>query len=120
LVSQTTELLAKDHLGPVLPAHTCAALDTDWRDLPFIKTRLGSGYCVRTLAQGTCAYTNICEHCPTFRSDVTFLPALLTQRVDSEALVSDAEPRGWGGEEAARHRRLIERLDRLISDAQSE
>jgi hypothetical protein len=43
---------------------------------------------------------------------------LLTQRVDTEALVADAEARGWG-EEAARHRRLIERLDRLISDAQS-
>jgi hypothetical protein len=73
---------------------------------------------VRTLAQGTCAYTNICEHCPNFRSDATFLPTLLTQRVDTEALVADAEARGWG-EEAARHRRLIERLDRLISDAQS-
>lgn len=109
---------AKDLLGPVLPERTCAALDTDWRDSALIKTRLGNGYCVRTLAQGTCAYTNICEHCPTFRSDVTFLSTLLTQRVDVEALVSDAEARGWG-EEAARHRRLIERLDRLISDAQS-
>jgi hypothetical protein len=73
---------------------------------------------VRTLAQGSCAYTNICEHCPNFRSDAAFLPTLLTQRVDTEALVADAEARGWG-EEAARHRRLIERLDRLISDAQS-
>jgi hypothetical protein len=32
--------------------------------------------------------------------------------------VADAVARGWG-EEAARHRHLIERLDRLISDAQS-
>jgi integrase len=109
---------AKGLLGPVLAERTCATLDVDWRDTAFIKTRLGSGYCVRTLAQGTCAYTNICEHCPTFRSDVTFLPTLLTQRIDAEVLVSDAEARGWG-EEATRHRRLIERLDRLISDAQS-
>ena len=109
---------AKDLLGSVLPERTCATLDTDWRDSALIKTRLAGGYCVRTLAQGTCAYSNICEHCPTFRSDVTFLPALLTQRADAEVLVCDAETRGWG-EEAARHQRLIVRLDRLISDAQS-
>jgi integrase len=110
--------LAKDRLGPVLPERTPVALNTDWRSAPLIKARLGGGYCVRTLAQGSCAYTNICEHCPNFRSDATFLPTLLTQRVDTEALVADAEARGWG-EEAGRHRRLIERLDRLISDAQS-
>jgi integrase len=110
--------LAKDRLGPVLPERTPVALNTDWRSAPLIKARLGGGYCVRTLAQGSCAYTNICEHCPNFRSDATFLPTLLTQRVDTEALVADAEARGWG-EEAARHRRLIERLDRLIVDAQS-
>jgi site-specific recombinase XerD len=110
--------LAKDRLGPVLPERTPVALNTDWRQARLIKARLGGGYCVRTLAQGTCAYTNICEHCPNFRSDATFLPTLLTQRVDTEALIADAEARGWG-EEAARHRRLIERLDRLISDAQS-
>jgi site-specific recombinase XerD len=110
--------LAKGRLGPVLPERTPVALNTDWQSAPLIKARLGGGYCVRTLAQGTCAYTNICEHCPNFRSDATFLPTLLTQRVDTEALVADAEARGWG-EEAARHGRLIERLDRLISDAQS-
>jgi len=110
--------LAKDRLGPVLPERTSVALDTDWRSAPLIKARLGAGYCVRALAQGSCAYTNICEHCPNFRSDATFLPILLTQRVDTEGLMADAKARGWG-EEAARHRRLIERLDRLISDAES-
>jgi site-specific recombinase XerD len=110
--------LAKDRLGPVLPERTPVALNTDWRDAPLIKARLAGGYCVRTVAQGTCAYTNICEHCPNFRSDATFLPILLTQRADTAALVADAEARGWG-DEAARHRRLIDRLDRLISNAQS-
>jgi hypothetical protein len=61
---------------------------------------------------------NICEHCPNFRSDATFLPILLTQRADTAALVADAEARGWG-DEAARHRRLIDRLDQLISNARS-
>jgi hypothetical protein len=73
---------------------------------------------VRTLAQGTCAYTNICEHCPNYRSDATFLPTLLTQRADAASLMADAEARGWG-DEAARHRRLIDRLDRLISGSKS-
>lgn len=110
--------LAKERLGPVLPEATPVTLDTDWRNAPLIKARLAGGYCVRTLAQGTCAYTNICEHCPNYRSDATFLPTLLTQRADAASLVSDAEARG-SGDEAARHRRLVDRLDRLISGAES-
>src|SRR6266545_1478104 len=78
--------------------------------------RLFGGYCLRTAAQGSCAYANICEHCPNFRSEASFLPVLQLQRVDAEALAADAEQRGWG-EEAARHRRLIERLDLLITQA---
>lgn len=84
--------LAKDRLGPVLPERTPVTLATDWRSVALIKARLGAGYCVRTLTQGSCAYTNICEHCPNFRSDATFLPILLTQRVDTEGLVADAGP----------------------------
>jgi hypothetical protein len=80
--------------------------------------RAGSrgGYCLRTAAQGSCAYANICEHCPNFRSEASFLPVLQLQRADAEALAADAQARGWG-EEAARHRRLIERLDLLITQA---
>ena len=59
---------------------------------------------------------NICEHCQNFRSENTFLPVLRLQKVDAEALVADAEARGWG-EEAARHRRLVERIDALIAKA---
>jgi hypothetical protein len=110
--------LAKERLGPVLPEATPVTLDTDWRHAPLIKARLAGGYCVRALAQGTCAYTNICEHCPNYRTDATFLPTLLTQRADARSLMDDAHARGWG-EEAARHRRLIDRLDRLISGAHS-
>jgi site-specific recombinase XerD len=108
--------LAKQHLGPVLPDATPVNLNTDWRAAPLIKARLAGGYCVRTLAQGTCAYTNICEHCPNYRSDATFLPVLMTQRTDAATLAADADTRGWG-EEAARHRRLVERLDQLIARA---
>jgi hypothetical protein len=113
--------LAKERLGPVLPtsAATPVELTTDWRKAPLIKARLAGGYCLRTAAQGVCAYTNICEHCPNFRSDATFLPVLAAQRADAEDLARDAEARGWG-EEAARHRRLVERLDALMSHAHNQ
>jgi site-specific recombinase XerD len=113
--------LAKAQLGPVLPAERtqlplAAITGGNWRDAPLIKARLAGGYCLRTATQGSCAYANICEHCPNFRSGASFLPVLQLQRVDAEALAADAAARGWG-DEAARHRRLIERLDLLITQA---
>jgi site-specific recombinase XerD len=113
--------LAKARLGPVLPGERTQLPITgitggNWRDAPLIKARLAGGYCLRAAAQGPCAYANICEHCPNFRSEASFLPVLQLQRADAEALAADAAARGWG-DEAARHRRLIERLDLLITQA---
>ena len=113
--------LAKAQLGPVLPADRtqlpiAGITGGNWRDAPLIKARLAGGYCLRTAAQGPCPYANICEHCPNFRSGASFLPVLQLQRADAEALAADAQARGWG-EETARHRRLIERLDMLITQA---
>ena len=88
----------------------------NWRDTPLIKARLAGGYCLRAAAQGPCVYANICEHCPNFRTEASFLPILQLQRADAETLAADADARGWG-EEAARHRRLLERIDALISQA---
>jgi integrase len=111
---------AKAQLGPVLPARTqlpiadISAGATDWKDTPTIKARMAGGYCLRTPAQQACVYANICEHCPNFRTESTFLPILATQRADADALAVDAEARGWGAE-ATRHRRLVERLDQLIN-----
>lgn len=110
--------LAKVRLGPVLPQATPVELAGDWRQAPLIKARLAGGYCLRAAAQGACAYANICEHCPNFRSEASFLPILAAQRTDAEALAADAEQRGWG-KEAARHRALVERLDLLMSRAQA-
>ena len=113
--------LAKARLGPVLPGERtqlplAAVTGGNWRDAPLIKARLAGGYCLRTAAQGSCAYANICEHCPNFRSEATLLPVLRLQRADAEALAADAQARGWG-DEATRHRRLIERLDMLIAQS---
>ena len=111
---------AKAQLGPVLPHRDplpitdITAGSTDWKDTPTIKARLAGGYCLRTAAQGACAYANICEHCPNFRTESTFLPILATQRADAAALAADADARGWG-QEATRHRRLVERLDHLMN-----
>jgi hypothetical protein len=110
--------LAKARLGPILPQAIPVELNTDWRSAPLIKARLAGGYCLRTVGQGSCAYANICELCPNFRNDAGFLAVLGAQRADTETLIADADNRGWG-EEAARHRRLLERLDLLLSRAEA-
>ena len=113
--------LAKARIGP-LPEGTSDGsrlrADGDWRDEPAIKARLAGGYCLRAPAQGACPYANICEHCPSFRTDAASVSVLAAQRVDAEALAQDAEARGWI-EEAERHRRLITRLDALLAEGEA-
>ena len=112
--------LAKSRLGP-LPtgrARIPVTGDADWRDAPAIKARLAGGYCLRAPAQGSCPYANICEHCPNFRTDAASVSVLSAQRVDAEALATDAESRGWI-DEADRHRRLIVRLDALLAEGEN-
>lgn len=115
--------LAKEQIGP-LPAGAPGGrtalplLDGDWRQAPAIKARLAGGYCLRAEAQGPCPYANICEQCPSFRSDASHLAVLAAQRVDARALAADAAARGWSAE-ADRHRLLAERLDALIDQAEA-
>jgi integrase len=111
--------LAKARLGPVLGERTSPPLldvtgGHDWREAPHLKTRLAAGYCVRTAAQGACSYANICEHCPSLRTDATFLPILAAQRVDAATLAADAKARGWE-QEATRHQALVARIDQLMT-----
>lgn len=113
--------LAKSHIGalPTRPQLPLADItgNADWQDTPTIKARLAGGYCIRAPAQGACPYANICEHCPSFRTDATYLPVLAAQRLDAEKLAADAQARGWI-DEAARHHRLLERLDTIIASSQ--
>ncbi len=109
--------LAKARIGP-LPqgrARIPVTAEGDWRRAPAIKARLAGGYCLRAPAQGACPYANICEHCPSFRTDAASVSVLAAQRVDAEALAADAEARGWI-DEAQRHRCSIARLDALLAD----
>lgn len=113
--------LAKAHIG-ALPARQQLPLTdvtgaTDWKETPTFKARLAGGFCMRAPAQGSCPYANICEYCPSFRTDATYLPVLAAQRVDAETLATDAQARGWI-DEADRHRRLLTRLDALITQTQ--
>lgn len=110
--------LAKTRLGPIPTGRVRLPVigAGDWREAPAIKARLAGGYCLRAPAQGACPYANICEHCPSFRTDAASRAVLAAQRVDAEALAADADARGWG-EEAERHRRLVARLDALIAEA---
>lgn len=91
----------------------------DWRDTPLLKSRMAGGFCLRAPAQGACSYANICEHCPSYRSEPSSLPILAAQRVDADALARDAEQRGWI-DEADRHHKLIARLDTLIADTETQ
>jgi hypothetical protein len=79
---------------PVIADGGCTA-GNDWRDAPSIKARLPGGHCLRAPAQGACPYANICEHCPSFRTDAASVAVLAAQRVDTEALLADAQTRGW-------------------------
>lgn len=110
--------LAKTRLGslPTGPIRIPVRAEPagDWREEPAYKSRLAGGYCLRAPAQGACPYANICEHCPSFRSDASSVAVLAAQRVDAQALAADAEKRGWI-DEAERHRRLVARLDVLIA-----
>jgi hypothetical protein len=108
--------LAKERLGPVVPEAPTDRSDGNWRELPLIKSRMAGGYCLRTAAQGVCAYTNVCEHCPNYRSEPAMLAVLSAQRVDAQALAEDAERRGWN-DEARRHVALVDRLDAIIANA---
>ncbi len=113
--------LAKSHIGP-LPAGRpgLPLVDVtgggDWKDAPALKSRMAGGFCLRAPAQGACPYANICEHCPSFRTDSTHLGVLAAQRQDAQALAADAEARGWI-DEADRHHRLIARLDAVMTQA---
>jgi hypothetical protein len=80
---------------------------------------LPNGRTLRTHRGGSsCPYANICEHCPSFHTDSTHLGVLAAQRIDAQALATDAENRGWI-EEADRHRKLVARLDTLIARSES-
>ena len=110
--------LAKDRIGamPTAPngrsriqvtantgcATGCGPGD-NWHDAPAIKSRLAGGHCLRAPAQGACPYANICEHCPSFRTDAASVAVLGAQRVDTQALLADAQDRGWI-DETDRHR----------------
>lgn len=88
----------------------------DWRATPTIKSRLAGGYCLRAPAQEACPYANICEHCPSFRTENSNLPVLQAQRKDAALLAQDARGRGWDSE-AQRHDALVAQLDLLINEA---
>jgi integrase len=110
--------LAKQRLGPLPQQPATEEPAGDWRQLPLIKSRLAGGYCLRTAAQGVCAYTNVCEHCRNFRSEPAMLAVLSAQRADAHQLAHDAQQRGWN-DEVTRHLKLVERLDALIANREA-
>ena len=115
----TTTTPAGDTCGRTQLPLTAITGGRDWKDAPLLKSRMAGGFCLRAPAQGACSYANICEHCPSYRSEPSSLPILAAQRVDADALARDAEQRGWI-DEAERHHKLIARLDALIADTETQ
>jgi len=125
-LTQTKAQLAAVPVAPAGPVGVGTPLPlvqvtggADWKDTATIKSRLSGGFCMRAPVQGSCAYANICEHCPNFRTDSGYLSVLGAQRADTLALAADADARGWNSE-ADRHRQLADRLDQLISHASDD
>lgn len=114
-----TTMTAGDTAGRTQLPLTVITGGRDWKDTPLLKSRMAGGFCLRAPAQGACSYANICEHCPSYRSEPSSLPILAAQRVDADALARDAEQRGWI-DEAERHHKLIARLDTLIADTEAQ
>ena len=113
-----TKVHARQALFVAATGRPAAPDRVEWLRSEMLKTRVAHGYCSRDLVADACPYANICEHCPSFRTDASHLVVLAAQRVDAQALAADAAARGWGAE-ADRHRKLIARLDALIAQAQT-
>lgn len=111
--------LAKSRIGlPELSEHRSLLPLSDvssgsWQETATIKSRLAGGHCLRSPAQQACQYANICEHCPSFRTEDTNLPVLEAQRKDAMILAQDARRRGWDSE-VQRHEALVAQLDLII------
>jgi len=92
---------------PVVPDHVT------WLNAEMIKTRLANGFCTRHLAQGACAYANICETCDNFTPGTTMADIITAQLHDEQALADDAKQRGWASEHA-RHAHVATSLDKHL------
>ena len=86
----------------------------DWLHAEMLKTRLAHGYCSRELVAGPCPYANICEQCDNFVPDPGRAQLLSEQLDDVRALRDDANNRGWA-DEAARHDRVANSIDRHLT-----
>lgn len=100
----------------VIPAGTNRSVPAkvDWLHSEMLKTRLAHGFCSREPAAGACAYANICEQCDNFVPDPDRAQVLGEQLDDVRALKDDANARGWA-EEAARHDRVADSIDRHLA-----
>ncbi len=100
----------------VVPAGRTTAIPAkvDWLHTEMIKTRLAHGFCSRDPLAGACTYSNICEQCDNFVPDPAREPVIAEQLDDIRTLRDDARQRGWN-DEAARHERVIEHLERHVT-----
>jgi hypothetical protein len=72
-----------------------------WLHSEMLKPLVAHGYYARRPAAGACPYANICETCDNYITAPEFRDALTDQLADVQALIADAQSRGWTDEAAA-------------------
>ena len=92
---------------------TAVPAKVDWLHAEMLKTRLAHGFCSRDPVAGACPYSNICEQCDNFVPDPARADVIAEQLDDIRLLHDDADQRGWTNE-AARHARVAEHLQRHL------
>lgn len=116
---QYEDALASGHriAGPAAEALMSGRLDDQaihWLQSNFLKTELELGHCLRLPAEGPCE----CElmlSCPKFLTTSEYAPRLRARLEREEALITDAEVRGWS-REVERHQATQRRIKQLLSD----
>ena len=108
---------ARRQLPVVVAGRPATPSKVEWLQSEFLKTRVAHGYCSRHLAAEACPYANICEQCDNFVPAPEHAETLTAQLVDVQALLTDAQTRGWDTE-IARHQHVATALERHLATLQ--
>ena len=103
--------------GPCAETLRSGSLPTeavDWLKANFFKTELELGHCLRLPEEGPCE-CDLYLTCAKFVTTQAYAPRLRKRRQREFELTEDAAGHGWENE-VARHRRTIQRIERLLTE----
>jgi hypothetical protein len=91
-----------------------SAQAVDWLKSNFFKTELELGHCLRLPQEGACE-CDLYLTCAKFATTQAYAPRLRNRRRREFELERDAARHGWDNE-VARHRRIVQRIEQLLTD----